>query len=949
MMSGPPVSWIIRNHKGQIVGPLTTKEVLQRISEGHLMGDEMISSYPQGKWVPISKEPKFYDQLLNVLEKKAEDSGYPKTEKIERKSDFEETVYIPRPTTNPDASSKTKTQNVNQETSDKIKKLDNTKTTIDPNPVIELKYQDPDIDKKNLRKKIFIIASSVVVLLALILILLPSGEKSSRIRLLRVQKNRSAFDVAQVQDKMTRAIASLENSQVEDLLQSQNHLVALVEGQPANLEARGLLCFVYKELWPFSYQDVEDLKTVEQLVQTTRAQNLTSPHGQLCESIRLLISGRYPEGRAQIDSLLETSGAFSLLPIGYYLKGEILEVDREFLSAASYFENAAKMWDTWSRPLLKLATLQYRQRKYQEAYTVLQNMNPKHSKLKERFILFGLVEAKGFNKKDEALKTLDSALNQSGKIEPKLESDAWLVLAELWLNKGEKRKALQAAQKSYRLAPQNKQSRELVVRLGGEEDLGLSKNDNQAMTLLGDQYMRQGDCLSAQAEYKAAFELNPKNAEAAMKAGKCLWQLNQTFEAMDWLNKAIKANPKLISAYVLQADYLTQRFDFQTAFSILTRAQQQGPPNFEVMRGFAWLEYRKNNMIGAIQFGERARSLFEGDVETYVLLSKAYRQRAMSILPDTAKLSKEKEDALKNMRSYATRAVELDATNAEAQLVYAEMLAAQMGVDTGVQYFQELIKKFSYTLEYRIGLANLLKQEERYLQALEIYEQVVSVDPKNKKALMSLGICQRALGQNEPALKTFLAAAILDPSDAEAFYMTGQVLGDLARFDQAINNYQKAAKVNPNFPRLYYAIGQTYYMKGNMEEAKKAAIEEKNKNPQLSDPMVLLADVYLATKQYADCAQELSNVLRIRQTVDMYVKAASCYRQSGSLEIAQDMLALAKQREDGYADIYREQGALFQLRGDNEAALESYQMYLELSPNAADRIQIQMMIQNLGG
>jgi len=947
-MSGPPVSWIIRNHKGQIVGPLTTKEVLQRISEGHLLGDEMISSYPQGKWVPISKEPQFYDELLNVLEKKAEDSGYKKTEKIERKADFEETVYIPRPSTTD--TSQTKTRNLNDgNTADKIKKLDSTKTNFNSPPVIELKFDDPNAGKKNLRKKIFIISGSTIVVLFVILLLIPTGDKSNRIRLLRPQKNKTTLDVPQVQQKMTKAIASLEASQVEDLLQAQNQLVSLVEGQPANLEARGLLCFVYKELWPFSYQDVEDLKTVEQLVQTTRALNLTSPHGQLCESIRLLISGRYPEGRSQIDSLLETNAAFSLLPIAYYLKGEILEVDRELLSAASYFENAAKMWNTWGRPVLKLASLQFKMKKYQEAYAVLQGMGPKLARAKERFILFGLVEVKGFNKKDQGLKTLDAALHQPGRIEPKLESDAWLTLSELWLQKGEKRKALQAAQRSYRLSPQNKQARDLVVRLGGEEDLGISKNENQAMTLLGDQYMRQGDCLSAQAEYKAAYELNPKNAEAAMKAGKCLWQLNQTFEAMDWLNKAIRSNPKLISAYVLQADYLTQRYDFQTAFSILTRAQQQGPPNYEVMRGFAWLEYRKNNMQGAIQFGERARSLFEGDVETYVLLSKAYRQRALSILPDTSKLAKEREDVLKNMRSYATRAVELDATNTDAQLVYAEMLAAQMGVDTGVQYFQELIKKFSYTLEYRIGLGNLLKQEERYLQALEIFEQVVSVDPKNKRALMSLGVCQRALGKNEPALKTFLAAAILDPSDAEAFFMTGQMLSDLSRYDQAINNYKKAAQVNPNFPRLYYAIGQAYFLMGNMEEAKKAAIEEKNRNPQLSDPMVLLAEVYLATKQYSNCAQELSNVLRIRPSVDIYVKAASCYRQSGSLEIAQDMLALAKQREDGYADIYREQGALFQLRGDNEAALESYQMYLELSPNAQDRIQIQLMIQNLGG
>ncbi len=497
--------------------------------------------------------------------------------------------------------------------------------------------------------------------------------------------------------------------------------------------------------------------------------------------------------------------------------------------------------------------------------------------------------------------------------------------------------------------PQNKLARDLVVRLGGQEDLKISKTQNQEMILLGDQYMRQGDCLSAQAEYKAAFDLNPKNAEAALKAGKCLWQLNQTFDAIEWLNKAIRSDPKLITAYVTQADYLSQRYDFITAHQLLTRAQQQTSQNYEVMRGFAWLEFRKNNMVGAIQFAERAKSLFEGDVETYVLLSKAYRLRALSILPENPKLIKERDEAIKNMKSYATRAVELDSTSTDAQIVYAEMLAAQHGVDTGVQYFNELIKKFSYTLEYRLALADLLKFEERHQQAMEIYEQVLTVDSKNKKSLLGLGQTQRALGRNEESLKTFLQAAIVDPSDAEAFYQAGQVLMEMNRFDQAINNYRKALKVNPNFPRLYLAIGQASLQQGDFAQAKNAAMEERKRNPKMSDPMVLLAEINFATKQYAECAQEYSSALKLRQSVELYVKAATCYRQSGSLEIAQDMLSLAKQRENGYADIYKEQGAVFQLKGDNDAALESYQMYLELSPNAPDRSQIQEYIRNLGG
>lgn len=929
------MSWIIRSHKGQITGPLTTKEVLLKISDGTFQGDEMISAYPNGKWVPLSKEPEFYDQILSILEKKADEAGYKKPPKKERKADFEETIFMPPP----------------------VSKVEPTKvepTTVKSgevfSPIIDLKIHKKDYAASDKRKRFLFIGAITTIALIIFILLVSPISKSDRIRLLRPQTNQPEISGQDVKNKLGRTIASFEASTIEDLLQGQNELVSLVEGQSRNIEARGMLCFLYKELWPFSYQDAEDQKTVEMVTQTTRALNLTSPYGQLCETVRMLVVGRYKEARAQLDSLLETGGTFSLLPFSYYIKGEILENDREFQAAASYYGKAGQMWDTWARPVLTLAQLKYRIKEYQEAFAILQNMKPQHAKNKERYIILGLIEAKGFQRKDIALSGLDAALNQPGRLNVKLESEAWLVLAELWLEKNAKSKALQAAQKAYNLMPQNKFARDMVIRLGGNDDLKDKGKKNQEMVLLGDQYFRQGDCLSAQAEFKAAYEANPKNAEAAMKAGKCLWQLNQVFDSIDWLNKAIRSDPKLIEAYVLQSDYLSRRYDFAKSYELLMRAQQESPQSYEVLRGFALLEFRKNNMLGAIQYGERAKARFEGDVETYTLLSKAYRQRAMGIPPDNSKLIQEREQAVKNMKSYATRAVELDSTSTDAQITYAEMLAAQHGIDTGVQYFNELIKKFAYTLEYRTALAKLLRSEERFQQAKEIYDQVLAAEPRNKEALIGMGICRRTLGENEEALRSFLQAAIVDPSDAESFYHAGQTLAEMHRFPQAIENYRKALKVNPQFPRLYLSIGQAALLKGDFDEAKKAAVEEKTRNPNLSDPYILAAEVDYALKQYADCATEYSQAIKLRsQGAELYVKAARCYRQSNSLDVAQDMLSLAKQKENGYADIYREQGALFQLKGDNEAALEAYQIYQELSPNAPDKEQVRSIIRELGG
>ncbi len=179
----------------------------------------------------------------------------------------------------------------------------------------------------------------------------------------------------------------------------------------------------------------------------------------------------------------------------------------------------------------------------------------------------------------------------------------------------------------------------------------MKRGQNNELLYLGDQYVRQGDFLAAQAEFKAAFEIDPKNGTAAMKAAKSLWQLNQSFEAIEWLNKAIKAEPKLISAYVLQADYMSQRFDFFGAMQALTNATRIAPGNYEVLRGLALMEFRKNNMMGAVNYAMRAAKVYDGDIDTFILLSKANGILARSIVPINKKGNREKRKRLKRCHS----------------------------------------------------------------------------------------------------------------------------------------------------------------------------------------------------------------------------------------------------------------------------------------------------------
>ena len=83
------------------------------------------------------------------------------------------------------------------------------------------------------------------------------------------------------------------------------------------------------------------------------------------------------------------------------------------------------------------------------------------------------------------------------------------------------------------------------------------------------------------------------------------------------------------------------------------------------------------------------------------------------------------------------------------------------------------------------------------------------------------------------------------------------------------------------------------------------------------------------------------------QQAYIYVKVAQCYRKKGDVDAASAMLNVAATKETGLAAIYTEQGAIYELKGDVIHAIEAYQMYFQLDPDAPDRKQIEDRISAL--
>lgn len=956
---------------GKVIGPYSTEAVLKLIQESAINEECRIKRMGSGTWSPLAKETLFFDALLEATQNpKKQDTA------ASQENFFSETVIVRAPASaEPTDFGHTRFANQNEEMTvpgvPEVIEAPQTKALTTSKAKAKSGGDVLDLDNitkvaraegwKTSKGPFALIAGALV--LGVAAFFMDRAPSADDLRLILPKLDlppATNFDARAAQNQLLQARNAFWTDTVEGYLQAQNQLVPLIEAAPQYMPARGLLCLVYRELWPYVEQSKSDTDAVARLSKSTKSLDPVGPAGAHCEIARLLTQGKMTEARGMVDyylesadldrrehlRLLESQGKeahrFSSDPVMMSFRAELLaSLKDEQLSrsdpaqAASYVQNIQQYTPRWVKMYYMQARFLLQAGRPQEAAQAFERTLKVNSAHKPALIEFGIMNYTQFRQADKALNYISGALKSRGIITRSLEGRAHYTLARIFAEKNELSEALGHAEKAYELNPSDNLAKNLVVELGGSIQLGANTGRNNTLVFEGDQHAREGDCLMAQALYKSAFEADPKNALAAMKAAKCLKTLNRPREAISWLQKTIKVDPKLATAYLLLADYYSEAYDFRRAESILNQASAKFPNQYEILRGYGLVAYRQNRLKEALAYLNRALRGYEGDIETMILLAKTHFE------------AKDYQNAL----SFAARALELDRANVEAHIVYGRTLAPFKGLDAAINYLREQRAQFSKNVEYPLAIAELYRDTGRCSMAENEFKAVIEWRPDTKAAYIGLGECYFMAGDVIGALKSFFDAAYYDTSDADPFVRIGMIYISANRFAEAIPQLKRALEVNELKPMARYYLGKAYFGLGDFKAALEWAQQESKYNPGLADAYVLAADIYAKTDNYKACTDQYQKAVGLRRNnrAELYVNMARCQRQAQNLDGAQGSLDIAITLESGRAEIYREQGALFELRGDIRAAAAAYNKYLTLSPNAPDRQDVESQLSRMGG
>lgn len=586
-------------------------------------------------------------------------------------------------------------------------------------------------------------------------------------------------------------------------------------------------------------------------------------------AIRMLAATQLRLGRP--DDAAKTLGPFDLEKVTdtgiLAIAGEIATAKKEFSKAAYYFEKAAEFSPNNAalRSELGMARLAQGDSRAMADLHAAAAMEGSDSQIDNVIILNQLKQ-----------KQFDAALISIAELEKKQPQSPlpWNYRGMAYLGKNDVAKARHSLEQALKLEPKFLPAAAILARL----DI-LNKEPE-----------------AARKRFESILENDKSNVGAMMALADLAATQNQEKSHVDWLEKAVKADPKnIVPSTGLVQHYLAKN-ESQKAQAIARETLNANPDSIQAM-----------NLLGATQLASGNNSDAIDTFNRITLKSPqspdAYLNLALAQITDkqiaSARNSLKKAIQLKsdfNKAHDALLRLELTEKNPEAALQIARQIQIQQpgspyGFDRegdillSQNKFPQAIKAYELALSKGAGSGGVIKlhralhisgaskSAEQRLQewlkknpkdisvrnyaaefymatlldrdAIAQYEEVIKLAPQNVVAHNNLAILYQKV-KDSRALSVAEQAYKLEPDNPHVLDTLGWILVEQGRMPRALELLNKAVTKSPNNGSFRYHYGVALARTGKKAEAKKelkAAIAHSKKSLELEQAKALLKDL----------------------------------------------------------------------------------------------------------
>jgi tetratricopeptide (TPR) repeat protein len=234
-----------------------------------------------------------------------------------------------------------------------------------------------------------------------------------------------------------------------------------------------------------------------------------------------------------------------------------------------------------------------------------------------------------------------------------------------------------------------------------------------------------------------------------------------------------------------------------------------------------------------------------------------------------------------------------------------------------------------------IGLAHYGLAE--YKDAVPFLRVAAAHDTKNLILRLALAHSCLWTKQNQCVLDVYREILELDPNSAEADMVAGEALDEMKDNEGSTKMFRAAVKANPKEPNVHFGLGYLLWTQKQYKEAATELQAELANDPNHLQAMLYLSDTYIQMNQLADAKPLLEKVVKANPSLGLaHLDLGIVYLESEKNQDALRELALAEKLTPNDVNVHWRLGRLYRTLGRKDEAKAEFDQANVLNKQADD-------------
>ncbi len=222
-------------------------------------------------------------------------------------------------------------------------------------------------------------------------------------------------------------------------------------------------------------------------------------------------------------------------------------------------------------------------------------------------------------------------------------------------------------------------------------------------------------------------------------------------------------------------------------------------------------------------------------------------------------------------KPYLAKALALGDRLSEKDMLFikAWQATAERNSKRAIEVYRDLIARYPLETEAYKRLNNVLQNQERNEEALQVIQQGLVTDPEWRDLYNSLGIVYMRLGRNDEALTAYQRHIQFMPNDPNAWDSLAAFQQWVGQYEEAEAAYNRALALNPELSVAIIHLGNLRFQQGRYAAAAeqyRRYIQIARDDPQRARGFISLAWLYLRQGELAQAAAAVKEEMKYEPT-----------------------------------------------------------------------------------